>query len=57
MKDDQFLERLHSLNRRDEMRSILLIDGVKLMLQRNKQMGRFERYLKNKKKTVKAAWH
>ncbi|SEB74704.1 hypothetical protein [Paenibacillus sp. GP183] len=50
--DEQFIKRLHTLNRRDELRSRLLIDGVKLTLKRKQKMGLLDRIFKNKKKTV-----
>jgi hypothetical protein len=50
--DEQFIKRLHSLNRRDELRSRLLIDGVKLTLKRKRELGFLDRFIKNKKKSV-----
>lgn len=52
--DEQFIKRLHTLNRRDELRSILLIDGVKLTLKRKQELGLLERIFKNKQKSVVA---
>lgn len=52
--DEQFLKRLHTLNRRDELRSKLLIDGVKLTLDRKKKMGWLYRYIDSKRKKVVA---
>ena len=34
--DKQFIKRLHTLNRRDELRSRLLIEGVKLALKQKR---------------------
>jgi hypothetical protein len=50
--DKQFIKRLHTLNRRDELRSILLIEGVKLALKRKKKLSLLGRILNNKKKPV-----
>jgi hypothetical protein len=50
--DEQFIKRLHTLNRRDELRSRLLIDGVKLTLKRKQELGLIDRVFKNKKKSV-----
>ncbi|SDN69218.1 hypothetical protein SAMN04487897_104101 [Paenibacillus sp. yr247] len=50
--DEQFIKRLHTLNRRDELRSTLLIAGIKRTLKRKKELGLLERYFKNVKKTV-----
>jgi hypothetical protein len=52
--DEQFIKRLHTLNRRDELRSRLLIDGVKLTLKRKQELGLLDRIFKNKKKSVNA---
>jgi hypothetical protein len=50
--DEQFIKRLHTLNRRDELRSRLLIDGVKLTLKRKKELGLLDKFFKDKKKSV-----
>lgn len=50
--DKQFIKRLHTLNRRDELRSRLLIEGVKLALKRKKKMSLLGRIFNNKKKPV-----
>jgi hypothetical protein len=50
--DEQFLKRLHTLNRRDGLRSRLLIDGVKLTLKLKQELGLIDRVFKNKKKSV-----
>lgn len=50
--DEQFIKRLHTLNRRDELRSRLLIEGVKLTLKRKKELGLLDRVFNNKKKPV-----
>lgn len=50
--DKQFIKRLHTLNRRDELRSRLLIEGVKLALKRKKKLSLLGRIFKNKKKPV-----
>ncbi|MDQ0874607.1 hypothetical protein QFZ77_003266 [Paenibacillus sp. V4I3] len=50
--DKQFIKRLHTLNRRDELRSRLLIEGVKLALKRKKKLSLLGRVFKNKKKPV-----
>lgn len=53
--DKLFIKRLHTLNRRDELRSMLLIEGIKLTLKRKKEMGLFYRFFtKSKKKTTVA---
>jgi hypothetical protein len=50
--DEQFIKRLHTINRRDELRSRLLIEGVKLTLKRKQELGLFDRLFSNKKKKV-----
>jgi len=50
--DEQFIKRLHTLNRRDELRSRLLIEGVKLTLKRKKEMGLLYRFFNSKKNLV-----
>ncbi|MDQ0901988.1 hypothetical protein QFZ80_005816 [Paenibacillus sp. V4I7] len=50
--DMQFIKRLHTLNRRDELRSRLLIEGVKLTLKRKKKLSLFGRFFNNRKKPV-----
>ncbi|WP_156411010.1 hypothetical protein [Paenibacillus sp. Soil787] len=50
--DKQFIKRLHTLNRRDELRSRLLIEGIKLTLKRKKKLSLFGRIFNNKKKSV-----
>jgi hypothetical protein len=50
--DELFIKRLHTLNRRDQLRSELLIEGVKLTLKRKKELGLLSRFFKNKKKPV-----
>lgn len=50
--DMQFIKRLHTLNRRDELRSRLLMEGVKLTLKRKKKLSLFSRFFNNKKKPV-----
>jgi hypothetical protein len=50
--DEQFIKMLHTLNRRDELRSRLLIEGVKLTLKRKKELGLLDRVFNNKKKPV-----
>lgn len=50
--DMQFIKRLHTLNRRDELRSRLLMEGVKLTLKRKKKLSLFSRLFNNKKKPV-----
>lgn len=52
--DRQFIKMLHTLNRRDELRSKLLIEGVKSTLKHKKEMGLLDRILKTKKKPVVA---
>ncbi|MFC5648792.1 hypothetical protein ACFPYJ_06555 [Paenibacillus solisilvae] len=49
--DEQFIKRLHTLNRNDDLRSRLLIDGVKLTLKRKQELGLLERFFKNKAKS------
>lgn len=49
--DDHFLKkRLHSLSRRDELRSKLLIAGVKRKLQENKEKTLINKFFKKKQK-------
>jgi hypothetical protein len=50
--DEQFIKRLHTLNRRDGLRSRLLIDGLKLTLKHKQKLGLLDRLLKSKKKSV-----
>lgn len=50
--DEQFIKRLHTLNRRDELRSRVLIDGVKLTLKRKQELSLLDRFFTNKKKSV-----
>lgn len=50
--DMQFIKRLHTLNRRDELRSRLLMEGVKLTLKRKKKLSLFSRFFNNRKKPV-----
>ncbi|WNR42075.1 hypothetical protein [Paenibacillus roseipurpureus] len=52
--DEQFIKRLHSLNRRDSLRSLLLIEGVRLTLRRKKQISLFKRLFQRKKLSVTA---
>lgn len=52
--DELFIKRLHTLNRRDELRSKLLIEGVKLTLKRKKELGLLNRFFHNKKNPVTA---
>lgn len=52
--DEQFIKRLHSLNRRDSLRSLLLIEGVRLTLRRKKQVSFFKKLFHRKKLTVTA---
>lgn len=52
--DEQFIKRLHTLNRRDELRSQLLIEGVKLTLKRKKELGLLDRVFHSKKDPVTA---
>lgn len=49
---EQFIKRIHTLNHRDELRSKLLIEVVKLTLKRKKEMGLIDRIFKRKKKSV-----
>lgn len=48
--DKLFIKRLHTLNRRDELRSMLLIEGIKLTLKRKKELGLLYRLFKKTKK-------
>jgi len=52
--DKQFLKRLHTLNRRDELRSTLLMEGLKLTLKRKKEWSLLTKWIHHKKKTVVA---
>lgn len=52
--DEQFIKRLHTLNRRDALRSLLLIEGVRLTLRRKKQVSLFKRLFYRKKQTITA---
>lgn len=52
--DKLFIKRLHTLNRRDELRSMLLIEGIKLTLKRKKELGLLYRLFKTKKKPIVA---
>ncbi|WP_171682516.1 hypothetical protein [Paenibacillus planticolens] len=55
--DKQFIKRLHTLNRRDELRSMLLIEGIKLTLKRKKERGLLYRFLNRKKPAVAKGWN
>ncbi|MEW9702025.1 hypothetical protein [Paenibacillus sp. SI8] len=55
--DKQFIERLHTLNRRDELRSRLLIEGVKRTLKRKKELSFFGRLLSKKKPVTAKGWN
>ncbi|BFT69724.1 hypothetical protein PAENIP36_11660 [Paenibacillus sp. P36] len=48
--DKLFIKRLHTLNRRDELRSMLLLEGIKATLKRKKELGLFYRLFKKTKK-------
>ncbi|MFC5451529.1 hypothetical protein [Paenibacillus aestuarii] len=50
--DKQFLKRLHTLNRRDELRSTLLMEGLKLTLKRKKEWSLIAKWIHHKKKPV-----
>lgn len=50
--DEQFIKRLHTLNRRDSLRSLLLIEGVRLTLRRKKKVSLFKRLFNRKKQTI-----
>lgn len=52
--DEQFIKRLHTLNRRDSLRSLLLIEGVRLTLRRKKNVSLFQRIFNRKKQTITA---
>ncbi|WP_157276797.1 hypothetical protein [Paenibacillus sp. Soil766] len=52
--DEQFIKRLHTLNRRDSLRSLLLIEGVRLTLRRKKQVSLFQKLFSRKKQTITA---
>lgn len=55
--EEQLIKRLQLLNRQDELRSRLLIEGLKRILQRNKNLSWFKRYAKHKKITIPAGWN
>lgn len=48
--DKQFLNLLHKLNRRDELRSRLIIEGLKHSLKRKRELSSVRRFLFNIKK-------
>ncbi|MBB3114641.1 hypothetical protein FHS18_006779 [Paenibacillus phyllosphaerae] len=50
--DKQFIDKLQTLSRRDEVRSSLLLEGVKRTLRQRKQRGFIRRILHSKKKTI-----
>jgi hypothetical protein len=50
--DKQFIKMLHTLNRRDELRSRLLIEGLRLTLKRKKELSLLGRVFNSKKKSV-----
>ncbi|MNW01917.1 hypothetical protein D3C71_1976240 [compost metagenome] len=52
--DEQFIKRLQTLNRRDSLRSLLLIEGVRLTLRRKKQVSLFQKLFNRKKQTMTA---
>lgn|GEM_PF-3071541 len=52
--DKHFIERLHTLNRRDELRSKLLMEGVKHTLKQKKELGVLGRFFTSAKKSVTA---
>ncbi|MBD0382575.1 hypothetical protein [Paenibacillus sedimenti] len=52
--DKQFIKMLHTLNRRDELRARLMIEGLKLALKRKKELSLLGRFFNNKKKPINA---
>ncbi|NGZ74405.1 hypothetical protein [Saccharibacillus alkalitolerans] len=55
--NNEFLKDLHELDRSDEDRSKLLMKGIKKTLAERQSAGRFERWLKSRRKKKVEAWH
>lgn len=53
--DKQFIKRLHTLNRRDELRSLLLMEGLKLTLKRKRKAGLLGKLMHKRNKPVVVA--
>lgn len=54
--DDRFFVELQKMSRENEMRSKLLIRGVKLILEEKKEAGLLKKILRRKKRIVPKAW-
>lgn len=56
LMDDRFFVELQKMSRENEMRSKLLIRGVKLILEEKKEAGLLKKILRRKKRIVPKAW-
>ncbi|MDR6881351.1 hypothetical protein J2X61_003113 [Bacillus sp. 3255] len=50
--DPKFINRLHTLNRRDELRSMLLLEGLRLTLKRRRNASFLHKLIFKRKKPV-----